>query len=233
MENRETNSSSLSPELAIPDYFRPKPGRQEQIFPTLTQRDLNLLGQNGWHKIGIVATIINAAGEILMLEHKPDDNKILTPQQFGVLSETSKQFQNGHVIEQPLETISRGFAEELTVKPQKIAAYISSAKPYIVNKLPVGGVNHDRFALGFCPVIFVSNSSMDYILNSVNKSNDSEIKRAVLCTYEETFGMTLRDGIREHLNTIKRVGLFDSTDLQPLQLGNFQSGNFGNDILLT
>jgi len=152
------------PVLEIPPCLQPG---NCQDFPDLLPEDLSLLRGLGWSRVGVVAAIINPAGDILTLENQPDGDKILATQ-YGVLSETSRIY--GTRIEGPAETVARCMKEELGVNPAQITTYVPTKNPYLIHQWPVGGKHKGEYALAICPLIVVGDSSAELLKKPYNNT---------------------------------------------------------------
>ncbi|MCL2173999.1 NUDIX domain-containing protein [Candidatus Saccharibacteria bacterium] len=197
-------------QLEIPDRLRPEahPGK----FPDLTFDDLQSLKSLGWSRVGAAAIFVDPNKNVLVLEHRPDGDKILECQ-WGVMTETCQE--GDHYIENPLETLVRGIKEELRIDPYTIKACVDKNSPWFVHQFPVGGKHENEFVFGICSVIFVDENDAE-LLTQTDYTNHLEIVSSCFRPLVEIYNLPLRAGIEGCLNQIENSGLLDSTELESL-----------------
>ncbi len=211
------NCSPNPAELEIPESLRSDTGFTN--FPELTPEILESLRESGWSRVGVGAIVVNPLGEILILEHQPDskgENKIPHHERFSIMTETSYRFDirttSPPPVEQPIDTLVRGFYEELGVKDlYRVSAFVSATDPWIFSaQCSVGGGHADESILALCAVIFVDESGAESLVRRY-RENAPEISAADFVPFDMVASLPLRDGVLTLLDRARYNGFLDYT----------------------
>lgn len=148
-------------ELAVPTSLQPgsELGRQ---LPALDLATLDQLRHNGWHNIGIMVAIVDPDGRVMMQHHarrEKNGHGVLGP-----LGETTKSM--GSAIEQPAETLYRGFKEETGImSPQELGITLHAQDGWRINQWPNSDTYRHRFSCAIAFPAFLPPEGYEYLLD--------------------------------------------------------------------
>ncbi len=140
-----------------PLHIGKSPNSIQSIHDTLQS-----LYRDGWQRIGIVALVLDPDDKLLLLQHRGNDK--IVEGMWGPLAETSVVQDEGSKLdmESPIETISRGFKEELGLEI-KDDTLEKSIKGYFTMGWPVGINGALLKAFAICPVVHLDRESAESI----------------------------------------------------------------------
>ena len=191
--------------LAVPTELQPSPQRQ---LPEITSETLDRLQEAGWFGVGLLVALVDTDGSVLMLEHHARDKNL--EGMLGLLSETSKI--SRPIIEQPMQTLFRGFKEELGKdNPNSMGLSMHQAGGWVINQWPHGVNRPDMFACGISFPVFVDDETREDILRIEHNGEEvgaaEFMDPAIVLEMDDTM---LRPGIKPLLTQLGTAGLLSS-----------------------
>lgn len=178
-------------------------------LPALSPEVLGSLTAAGWQRVGIMAAIVDSAGDVMMLHHRAGEK--CPAGALGPLGETSQQ--NDSTIEQPSATLLRGLQEEigLTVAPSEL--FIPSRRGWHINAWPHGHNNPNEFSAAISFPVFINDSLRRAITSNTSSSTEISGRRSFMSP-DAVLGQPddkLRLGVRSWLNGLLERGSLSNT----------------------
>jgi hypothetical protein len=192
------------------------------LFSAYDEQLLNTLRQEGYQRLGVVSLILNRNFEVLLLEHAESEKN--RAGMWGPLGETAlaQPTEEGWTAESSMETLARGYKEELGHELPFNEVRYAPDMPYFTFSWPVGINDTTANAFAVCPIIVVDEQLASRI-ESASKTPEVTSARfagSELATEDPAFSLvSLRPGVvawlleaGECINSVR------DADLKPLPL---------------
>ncbi len=189
----------------------------EGLFVGYDEPRLQGIHQEGYRRLGIVSLILNRNLEVLLLEHTESEK--CRAGMWGPLGETAlgQQIDGEWYAESPMETLLRGYKEELGHElPLDDVSYVPDM-PYFTFSWPVGINDTSANAFAVCPIL-IAGDKLAAKIESASKTPEVTSARfagSELATEDPAFSLvSLRPGVvawlleaGEHINVVRDAEL--------------------------
>lgn len=130
--------------------------------------DLELMHQNGYYNYGIMTSIADETGDILVVQH-PTTPKMPVHGAWGILGETAKVHLSSDgewLLESTVQTVLRGMVEELDVSVKAEDIWVPRDPQYVMTRFPVVHNCPQQAGVALSHVVRINNELKDEILAS-------------------------------------------------------------------